>query len=178
MSDLYASGSQIPEDRIIREPQTPFDPFGDWTPDFSNYQYNPEDQLIYSPTGEVYDSPQATIQAQAIHAQGSDPQPTLQQLLEAEFNANKPDVSDPADLMPEFTHERTETHIFFNDSSFSGPILRSDFQCKTKDLQGYLILPARFVTRIRTRGSNHDIPTPLVWVPSESVNDDIRARFE
>lgn len=178
MEDLLRLGSQIPEDRIITTPQTPFDPFGDWTPDFSNFQYNPEDQQIYSPNGEIYNSPQATIQAQAIHAQGADPQPTLQQLLEAEFNANKPDVSDPADLMPEFPYERCDGFIFFNDSSFAGPILRSEQEARTKDLAGYLILPACYITRIRTRLSNHDIPTPVVFVQPDIIPDTIRAKFE
>ena len=161
----------------MSSPPQIFDPFGDWSPDFSDYTFSYEDQKIYSPTGEPYDS-QLISTCSQMWESGTDPNLSLKQLLESEFAASKPDVTDPTDVMPDRAFETTTDFTFFEDASFAGPILRSVQNSKTKDLTGYFILPAKYCTRIRSRANNHSIPTPLVWVASENIADSIRAKFE
>ena len=148
------------------ESDTPsiFDPFGDYCPDFSNYEYDIDSQQILDGQGHVYNS-SIIPTLQAIVDQGEDPQPSLKQLLEAEFENSKPAPQDPTDIMPTYTHKKLGDYIYFPDCSFAGPHLRSEQECKTKELGGYLILPAKYCTRIRSRQANHNVPTPVLYVP-------------
>lgn len=155
-----------------------FDPFSDYTPDFSEYTIDYSSQTILDAQGEVYPSQLATQQIQSLISQEIDPQPTLKQLLEAAFQQEKPAPQDPADLMPEQVFQKHQNFIHFSDSSFAGPYLRSEFSCKNKELPGYVILPATLIPRIRSRGSNHQMPTPVVWVNSETIPQEIRQLFE
>ena len=155
-----------------------FDPFSEYTPDFSEFTIDYNSQSILDDHGEVYNSQVATQQVQSLIQQDIDPQPTLKQLLEAAFQAEKQPPSDPTDLMPEQVFQKHENFIHFHDSSFAGPYLRSEFNCKNKDLPGYIILPAPLIPRIRSRGSNHQLPTPIIWVSSETIPEEIRNKFE
>ena len=155
----------------------PFDPFGDWTPDYTEYQWNPDDGLIYDPNGEVFDSPVST-QASHLFQQGHDPNESLKTLLEQQFQASRPEPTDPADVMPEGPiYARSQDKIFFHDSAFARSILCSEQGVSTKELEGFIIMPAKYVTRIRSRAGNHGTPTPIVYLHSDEVAQEILNHF-
>lgn len=156
-----------------------FDPFGDYVPDYEGFYFDLQDMNIHSPDGEIYpNSPSTQQQCQQLVQSEVDPNPTLRSLLEAEFQANKPPVEDPQDVMPERFFQKLDPFIYFNDTAFAGTYLRSDQNCSNRDLSGYVLLPARYISRIRSRFSNHSKPTDCAWLPSELVPDPIRAIFE
>lgn len=162
----------------MEDGQPIFDPFSDYTPDFSEYTFDVETNQIIDPEGNPYTSNVTNICSQIISQTGELNQPTLKQLLESEFENSKPTPTDPSEIMPAQLFQLEEQFTYFEDASFAAPSLRSLQSCMTKHLTGYLILPAKFVCRIRTRNSNHDVPTPLVWVPAENISDEIRSKFE
>ena len=162
----------------MEDGQTLFDPFSDYTPDFSGYTFNMETNQVLDSEGNPYPSNVSNVCSQILSQTGELSQPTLKQLLESEFENSKPSYTDPSEIMPQKIFQLEDQFTYFEDSSFAAPSLRSLQNCMTKHLDGYLIIPAKYVCRIRTRNSNHDIPTPLVWVPSELIHDEIRAKFE
>lgn len=155
-----------------------FDPFQDYVPDFSEHYFDFEsDQIIDGNSGFPYDDPDVQNACKSLVASGTDPNPTLRQLLEAHFEKNRPPVSDATDLMPAKIYERRGDSIYFPDAAFCGPTLRSEQSVsKTRDLEGFLVLPARYCTAIRSRRSNHDTPTPVLYL--KSVDSEISALFE
>ena len=156
-----------------------FDPFGDYTPDYDGFYFDFNDLQIHSPDGEVFPAALSSQrQCQNLVSQEVDPNPTLKSLLEQEFHDNKPPVSDPQDVMPERVFTRYDQFIHFNDTSFAGTYLRSEQNCKNRDLAGYVLLPARYLPRVRSRLSNHSKPTDCAWLPPDLVPDPIRAIFE
>lgn len=162
----------------MEEGQPIFDPFSDYTPDFSEYTYDAETNQIIDPEGNPYESDVSNICSQIVTQTGELGQQTLKQLLESAFENSKPVPTDPSEIMPAQIFQLEEQFTYFEDASFAAPSLRSLQNCMTKHLSGYLLLPAKFVCRIRTRNSNHDVPTPLVWVPAETISDEIRSKFE
>lgn len=155
-----------------------FDPFSDFTPDFSQYGYDPSTSTVLSPTGEPYETGIIPAFEESVQ-QGADPQVTLRAMLEQEFQSQKREITDPTDVMPQDApvfRRLDENSVLFHDVSFAGPTLRSEQQCKTKELQGFLILPARYCTAIRSRAGNHSIPTPALFI--KEVDHSISAQFE
>lgn len=155
-----------------------FDPFSDFTPDFSQYGYDPSTSTVLSPTGETYETGIIPAFEESVQ-QGADPQVTLRSMLEQEFQSQKREITDPTDVMPQDApvfRRLDENSVLFHDVSFAGPTLRSEQQCKTKELQGFLILPARYCTAIRSRSGNHSIPTPALFI--KEVDPSISAQFE
>lgn len=155
-----------------------FDPFSDYTPDFSQYGYDPSTSTVFDESGNPYAT---TILPNFVETvqQGADPQVTLRSMLEQEFQSQRREVTDPTDVMPQDAtvfKRLDENSVLFHDVSFAGPTLRSEQQCKTKDLQGFLILPARYCTAIRSRASNHSLPTPALYI--REVDPTISAQFE
>lgn len=155
-----------------------FDPFNDYCPDFSQYGYDEESEQVIDADGNPYDT---TITEQFVQSveQGSDPTVTLRSLLEQEFQNSRREVTDPTDVMPQDApvFKRVDSNsILFYDVSFAGPTLRSEQQCKTKELEGYIVLPARYCTAIRSRASNHSLPTPALFL--REVDQTISAQFE
>ena len=145
-----------------------FDPFGDFCPDFAGYQFDPDQGSILDNDGNPYDAPAATERCQTLAEGGVDPNPSLKQLLEAQFAASRPEPQDPVDTMPENVFYEHEGCYFFNDSAFLGVTMRGLQNCKNPDLTGWIILPAKYNSRIRSRYSNHGVPTKAVWVPQEN----------
>lgn len=155
-----------------------FDPFSDFTPDFSQYGYESSTSTVFDEFGNPYETAILPSFEETVQ-QGADPQVTLQSMLEQEFQSKRREVTDPTDVMPQDApvfKRLDENSVLFHDVSFAGPTLRSEQQCKTKDLQGFLILPARYCTAIRSRASNHSLPTPALYI--KEVDPMISAQFE
>lgn len=155
-----------------------FDPFSDYTPDFSQYGFEPSTQAVLDESGNPYETSIIPNFIETVQ-QGADPQVTLRSMLEQEFQSQRREVTDPTDVMPQDAavfKRLDENSVLFHDVSFAGPTLRSEQQCKTKDLQGFLILPARYCTAIRSRASNHSLPTPALFI--KEVDPTISAQFE
>ncbi len=155
-----------------------FDPFCDFCPDFSEYGFDDTSSQVLDPCGNPYETGITQNYIQSVE-QGSDPQITLRSMLEQEFQSRRREVSDPTDVMPQDApvfRRIDDNSVYFYDVSFAGPTLRSEQQCKTKDLQGFVILPARYCTTIRSRAGNHSIPTPALYI--REVDPSISAQFE
>lgn len=144
-----------------------FDPWHDYVPDFSQYSFDPDTGVILDPQQNPVDQPYAQQVSQIIqNSPNTEELPTLQTLLEAEFQNAKPEPQDPSDIMPEQVYTRnSDSTIFFPDCAFAGPILRSEQQVKNRDLQGFILIPACYVPRIRSRYSNHGKLTPCLYIP-------------
>ncbi|MBR0371378.1 MAG: hypothetical protein IJH63_11760 [Methanobrevibacter sp.] len=153
-----------------------FDPFNEYCPDFSGYMYDFDDGMIKSPEGEVLQSPATSI-CNEMAEQGNDPNPTLKELLEAEFNKNKPEVMDPADTLPDQPYCKIGDRFLFKDSSFARSVLTSEQSCKNKDLKGWVIMPANQISAIRSRTVTHQKCYPLLWLPEDQMPPEIRAIF-
>lgn len=155
-----------------------FDPFGDFCPDFSEYGFDQATAQVVDPAGNPYETTITDNFIQSVE-QGSDPAVTLRSMLEQEFQSNKREATDPTDVMPQDApvfKRVDENSVLFHDVSFAGPTLRSEQQCKTRELEGFLILPARFCTAIRSRASNHSLPTPALYM--KELDPSISALFE
>ena len=154
-----------------------FDPYGEYCPDYTGYTFDLDEGVIVNPDGEVFESPVTSIAFQMAE-EGKDPNPTLKQLLEKQHTDNPPEFLDPADALPDQPYSRHGNSIFFNDSSFARSVLTSEQSCKNKELTGWLIIPARQVTTIRSRASNHQKNNPILWIPDDEIDSEIRALFE
>nr|QRV61580.1 hypothetical protein [Circular ssDNA virus sp.] len=155
-----------------------FDPFSDYCPDFSQYGFDESSSQVLDPYGNPYDTTILPSFVQSVE-QGSDPQVTLRSMLEQEFQSQRREVTDPTDVMPQDApvfKRIDDNSVIFYDVSFAGPTLRSEQQCKTKDLQGFIILPARYCTTVRSRAGNHSHPTPALYL--KEVDPSISAQFE
>lgn len=154
-----------------------FDPFGEYVPDYTGFTFDFDDGLIKSPEGEIIDSPVTSICHQMAQ-QGTDPNPTLKQLLENEFSkSNAKEVQDPADTLPDQPYQRIGDKFLFSDSSFARSVLTSEQNCRNKDLRGWIIMPACQISSIRSRTSTHTKCFPLLWLPDEEMPEEIRAYF-
>lgn len=153
-----------------------FDPFNEYVPDYTGFIFDYDDGLIKSPDGEVFDSPATSI-AYKMAEEGTDPNPTLKQLLENQFQANPPDYKDPADTLPDQPYQKIGPAIFFTDSSFARSVLTSEQNCKNKELNGWIVMPANQITAVRSRASSHQKNIPIVWLPNDDIHSDIRALF-
>ena len=154
-----------------------FDPFGEYCPDFTGYEFDFEDGIIKSPSGEVVDSPATSI-CQSMAAEGTDPNPSLKELLEAEFSkSNQKEVVDPADTLPDQPYQRIGDKFFFTDSSFARSVLTSEQGCKNKNLRGWILMPANQISAIRSRTTTHMKCFPLLWLPDDEMPQEIRAYF-
>lgn len=153
-----------------------FDPFGEYVPDYTGFTFDYDDGLIKSPDGEVFESPVTSV-AYQMAEQGKDPNPTLKQLLEAQFQANPPEYKDPADTLPDQPYQKIGSKFLFTDSSFARSVLTSEQSCKNKDLRGWIIMPACQISSVRSRTNSHQKNVPLLWLPDEEISSDIRALF-
>lgn len=157
-----------------------FDPFDEWVPDFSEYQFDEDSNQILDENGDPYDTPvlqQCTRQAE----QGIDPNHTLKKLLEDQFNRDKDQrqdgPSDPADVMPGPVYRRLDNGIFFEDSAFARTVLCSEQGVPSKDLEGYIVMPANQVGRIRSRNGNHKGNTRILFISPDILSDDLKSLF-
>ena len=98
--------------------------------------------------------------------------------MEAEFQKTREEVSDPVDIVPDSIFQIVDDGIYFKDSAFVSATLTSLQQCRRKDVQGYIIMPARYCSRIRSRAANHNVPTPVFFITEENVPEAIRAKFD
>ena len=150
-----------------------FDPFMEMVPDFSNYSWDPEVGIINS-EGQPYQCENVSNICQNIAESGDDPNQSLKSLLEAEFQKNREEPTDPVDIVPDSIFQIVEDGIYFKDSAFVSATLTSLQQCRRKDVQGYIIMPARFSSRI----ANHNVPTPVFFITEENIPETIRAKFD
>ena len=154
-----------------------FDPFQDMVPDYSNYSWDPEIGIIDN-QGQPYSCESVSLMCQSISESGEDPNQSLKSLLEAEFQKTREEVSDPVDIVPDSIFQIVDDGIYFKDSAFVSATLTSLQQCRRKDVQGYIIMPARYCSRIRSRAANHNVPTPVFFITEENVPEAIRAKFD
>ena len=83
----------------MEDGQTLFDPFSDYTPDFSGYTFNMETNQVLDSEGNPYPSNVSNVCSQILSQTGELSQPTLKQLLESEFENSKPSYTDPSEIM-------------------------------------------------------------------------------
>lgn len=145
-----------------------FDPWNDYVPDFSEFTFDPDSGFILDDQQNPVQQDYAQQVSQTIqNSPNPEELPTLKTLLEAEFQNHKQDPQDPSDLMPNQVYTRNpDSTIFFPDVAFAGPILRSEQQVQNKNLQGFIVIPACYVPRVRSRYGNHGKLTPCLYLPS------------
>ena len=153
-----------------------FDPFGEYCPDFSGYMFDLEDGQIKSPEGEVVETPATSI-CHEMAQQGTDPNPTLKQILENEFSKTKPEITDPADTLPDQPYQRIGDKFLFKDSSFARSVLTSEQSCKNKNLRSWILMPANQISSVRSRTTTHHKCFPILWLPDDEITQEIRALF-
>lgn len=147
-------------------PEDVFDPFSEYVPDFSEYCYDPSSQTIYDGEGQPYET-QVTTVCNTMYQCDQDPNSSLKQLLSQDYESHRPEVTDPTDTMPKdnpIYNRINEEAIFFHDVAFAAPVLRSEQQCKTAELKGYIIVPASSATAIRSRASNHNKTVSALYI--------------
>lgn len=154
-----------------------FDPYGEYCPDYTGYTFDLDEGVIVDPEGEVFESPVTSIAFQMAE-EGTDPNPTLKQLLEKEHADHPPEYLDPADALPDQPYKKVESMIYFTDSSFARSVLTSEQNCKNKELKGWIVMPAYQVTAVRSRLSSHQKNIPVLWLPDEDLDESVRALFE
>lgn len=144
-----------------------FDPWNDYVPDFSEFSFDPSSGLILDPQQNPVQQEYAQQVSQIIqNSPNPEELPTLKSLLEAEFQNHKQEPQDPSDIMPQQVYTKNlDSTIFFPDVAFAGPVLRSEQQVKNQDLQGFILIPARYVPRVRSRYGNHGKLTPCLYLP-------------
>lgn len=154
-----------------------FDPFGEYQYDFSSLTYDPDTDYFTLNNQPITLNEQQQQIVQTSINQEQDPIPPLREALQQQMVTNQP--TDPADLMPNtIFHEQPNGTIYFPDSCFAAPVIASKQNVKRKNITGYILLPASFSARIRSRNANHLKPTPVLYVPSEYIPDEMRANFE
>lgn len=143
---------------------TIFDPLGQEANEYESWQYDPELQTIIDENAQPVElSPKEINAAQPYIEKGLSPLPAVINIRKQIDEENMP--IDSLDFMPEKAFKMLDDGIFFYDSSFAGPVLRSIQNTNQKGLQGWLILPATSVARIRTRKGSHGCVTQVLWVP-------------
>lgn len=147
-----------------------FDPFDEMTPDFSTGKYNDETKKFEVQDKEIPLNEEQQQIAESALQNGVDPTPTLRGILEQMIAESKPQTLEEALPAQIFKINEDQT-IFFTDSAFAGPTLRSFQGCaQNKQLKGFIVLPASFVSRLRSRKSNHNTLTPLLYVPQNVLD--------
>ena len=152
-----------------------FDPYGETLPDISNGRYDPDSNTFICDNADPIEIPQE-IQptVDALVQRDQDPTPTLRQALEEIIHKDDPQEADFC--LPEKMFEFLDDNVIkFKDAVFCGPTLRSIQKCRQADLKGWIIMPASYSCRIRSRIANHKTFTPAVYVPEEYI--DLRAQF-
>lgn len=154
-----------------------FDPFGEYQYDFSSLAYDPEtDFFTLNDKPITLNQEQQQIVQTTINQQ-QDPIPPLREALQQQMASNQP--TDPADLMPNtIFQEQPNGTIYFPDSCFAAPVIASKQNLKRKNITGFILLPATYAARIRSRNANHSKPTPVLYLPQEFIPDEMRAQFE
>lgn len=141
-----------------------FDPLGQEMPQYENWSYDEELQAIIDENSQPIElSPKEEITIQNFVNQGMSPLNVIINSRKEKDEENIP--TDAIDFMPEKAFKMLDDGIFFYDSSFAGPVLRSLQNTNQKGLKGWLILPATSVARIRTRKGSHGCVTQVLWVP-------------
>lgn len=161
-----------------------FDPFGETNPSYDDLYYDPDSQSFLLPNSEQPVEIPDTIVQPIMRILEDDPNDeqkvattTLKAELERLMEEKLPQEADQT--LPKQIFQMKEAGIiFFNDSIFAGPTLRS-LQGVTKniELRGYCIIKASDVARIRSRISNHSKITPCLYVP-EQILEGVGAFFE
>lgn len=152
-----------------------FDPYGETLPDISSGRYDPDSNTFVCDNHDPIEIPQELQQTvDAMLQREQDPTPTLRQALEELIHKDDPQEADFClpETMFEFINDNC---IKFKDAVFAGPTLRSLQKCRQSELKGWIIMPASYSCRIRSRRANHKTYTPAVFVPEEAL--DLRAYF-
>lgn len=161
-----------------------YDPYGELNPNYDDLYYDPDSQSFYAGDNETpLEIPDSVVQSISGCLE-NDPTDsskraaqTLRSELERLMEEKLPQEADEA-LPKQIFSMKEAGIIYFNDSSFAGPTLRS-LQGVTKnvELRGFAIIKASDVSRIRSRVANHNRVTTLLYVPPE-VLEGIGAFFE
>lgn len=151
-----------------------FDPYGETQPDYQSGYYDADSNTFVCGDRQI-DIPENLQRAtDQMLSQNQDPTPTLRQALEQLMQENQPEEAD--DCLPETMFEILDDNVIkFKDAVFAGPTLRSLQKCKQKDIKGWIIMPASFSARIRSRRANHNVITPALYLPEEAL--DLSAYF-
>ena len=161
-----------------------YDPYGELNPNYDDLYYDPDSESFYVPNQESpVEVPDNILQSINGYLE-NDPTDeskmavkTLRSELERLMEDKLPQEADEALPKQIFTLKEAGI-IYFHDSSFAGPTLRS-FQGVTKnvELRGFAIIKACDVSRIRSRVANHNRVTTMLYVPPE-ILEGIGAFFE
>lgn len=146
-----------------------FDPLMETTPDIPSGKYDVEKESFVTKGREIEVPEDMKATVASMVEQNQDPTPTLKQALEELIAKDAPQTID--DAFPQTIFDEQEDGVvFFPDSCFAAPYLRSKQKCLQKNLKGYIIMPASFSTRIRSRKSNHARVTPCMYYPQHAFN--------
>lgn len=161
-----------------------YDPFGETLPTYNDLYYDADSQSFLLPNhDEPIEIPDNILQP-ILSILEDDPQDdqkrattTLRAELERLMEEKLPQEADQT--LPKQIFQMKEAGIiFFDDSTFAGPTLRSlQGVKKNSQLGGYIILKASDCARIRSRISNHSKVTSCVYVPSQ-ILEGVGAFFE
>ena len=161
-----------------------YDPFGETNPSYDELYYDGDSQSFLLPNQEQPVEIPDTILEPILHILEDDPQDeqkrattTLKAELERLMEEKLPQEADQT--LPKQIFQMKEAGIiFFDDSTFAGPTLRS-LQGVTKNAQlgGFIILKASDCARIRSRISNHSKVTACLYVPTQ-ILEGVGAFFE
>lgn len=146
-----------------------FDPFLECAPDLSRGRYDVENQVFVAGSRQIELPEELKSQANQMVENDQDPNPTLKQALEELVQKDAPQTID--DAFPKHIFQELDDQIvFFPDACFAAPYLRSKQKCMQKDLKGYIVIPASFSTRLRSRKANHAKLTPCMYYPQHALN--------
>lgn len=146
-----------------------FDPMLECAPDLSRGNYDVDKEVFVTGNREIQVPEELKRQANQMVENEQDPNPTLKQALEELIQRDIPQTIDDAFPQTIFT-ELEDQMVFFPDACFCAPYLRSKQKCKQKDLKGYIVIPASFSTRLRSRKANHAKLTPCMYYPQHALN--------
>lgn len=152
-----------------------FDPFNEIKEDI-DLQFDP-DTAQWSLNGEEYQVPEQFVPMVNDKIQNDqDPQPFLKQMLE---NLMQDEDKEREDTLPKTIFKDVGCGcIYFTDTAFFGSTIRSFQNCTQDQMQGWIIMPAKYCSRIRSRYSNHLKFTPSLFVPPGTDLDNFAQFFE
>lgn len=161
-----------------------FDPYGETNPSYDELYFDADSQSFLLPDQEQPVEIPDTVLQPILRILEDDPiderkvaTTTLKAELERLMEEKIPQEADQT--LPKKIFELKEGGIiYFNDSVFAGPTLRSlQGVTKNSQLDGYCIIKACDAARIRSRISNHSKVTHCLYVPCQ-VLEGIGAFFE
>lgn len=146
-----------------------FDPLMETVPDIYSGKYDVEKEVFVTKGREIEVPEDMKQTVTTMVENNQDPTPTLKSVLEELIAKEAPQTIDDAFPQTIF-EEHDDGAVFFPDACFAAPYLRSKQKCLQKHLKGYIVIPASFSTRLRSRKGNHARVTPCMYYPHTAFN--------